>query len=62
VHRRVVVDTAARHFGIDASPFLTLLDLREQKLKAKEVEPEPLFGRYMIQIDKVIDAVDVLAK
>jgi predicted nucleotidyltransferase len=62
VPRRVVVDTAARHFGIDASPFLTLLDLREQKLKAKEVEPEPLFGRYMIQIDKVIDAVDVLAK
>ncbi len=62
IHRRAIVEAAGRHFGIEAAPFLTLLDLREEKVKAKEVEPEPLFGRYIIQIEKVIDAVDVLAK
>jgi hypothetical protein len=62
VRKREIVETAGRHFAIDAAPFLTLLDLREQKAKPKDVEPEPLFGRYIIQIEKVIDAVDVLAK
>jgi len=62
VRKRDIVEAAGLHFGIDAAPFLTLLDHRGQKVKAKEIEPEPLFARYMIQIEKVIDAVDVLAK
>ena len=60
--KRETVQSAGERFGIDTAPFLTLLDLREEKIKAKEIEPEPLFARYMIQIEKVIDAVDVLAK
>jgi hypothetical protein len=60
--KREIVESASRHFDIDAAPFLTLLDLREEKVKAKDIEPEPLFARYIIQIEKVIDAVDVLAK
>ncbi len=62
VSKREIAETAARHFQLDAAPFLTLLDQREEKVKAKEIEPEPLFARYIIQIEKVIDAVDVLAK
>jgi hypothetical protein len=62
VRKREIVEGAARHFALDAAPFLTLLDQREGKLKAKDIEPEPLFARYIIQIEKVIDAVDVLAK
>jgi len=62
IHKREIIESAVGHFGIDAAPFLTLLDHREQKIKAKEIEPEPLFARYMMQIEKVIDAVDVLAK
>jgi predicted nucleotidyltransferase len=62
VKKREIAEAAARHFGIDAAPFLMLLDQREQKVKAKEIEPEPLFARYIIQIEKVIDAVDVIAK
>ena len=62
VLKREIVASAGQHFGIDAAPFLTLLDQREQKVRAKDIEPEPLFARYIIQIDKVIDAVDVLAK
>src|SRR5580698_11361797 len=62
VLKREIMETAGKHFGIDAGPFLTLLDQREEKVKAKEIEPEPLFARYIIQIEKVIDAVDVIAK
>jgi len=39
--KREIVEGAAQRLGIDPAPFLTLLDLREQKLKAKDVEPEP---------------------
>ena len=60
--KRDIVNAAGQHFSIEIAPFLTLLDHREQKVRAKEIEPEPLFARYMIQIEKVIDAVDVLAK
>jgi hypothetical protein len=60
--KRDIVSSASQHFGIDGAPFLSLLDQRENKVKAKEIEPEPLFARYMIQIEKVIDAVDVIAK
>lgn len=62
VRKREIAEAAGRHFGIDAAPFLTLLELRGQKTKGKEIEPEPLLARYIIQIEKVIDAVDVLAK
>lgn len=60
--KREIVEAAGIHLGIETGPFLTLLDQREGKVRAKEIEPEPLFGRYIIQIEKVIDAVDVLAK
>ena len=60
--KREIVGATAAHFGIDAAPFNTLLDQREQKVKAKDIDPEPLFARYIIQIEKVIDAVDVIAK
>jgi hypothetical protein len=62
VRKREIMETSGKHFGIDAAPFLTLLDQREEKIKAKEIEPEPLFARYIIQIEKVIDAVDAIAK
>ena len=61
-HKREIVKATGNHFDIDTAPFLTLLDQREQKIKAKEIEPEPLFARYIMQIEKVIDAVDAIAK
>lgn len=48
--------------GADAEPFDTLLDLREQKRKPSEVEPAPLFGRYLKQIEAVVAHVDRLEK
>src|SRR5215469_14980104 len=48
--------------GVDAEPFGTLLDLREQKRKPADVEPGPLFGRYLKQIGAVVAHVDRLEK
>jgi len=56
--KKEVVKSAAETFGVDPKPFEQLLALREEKLKAKEVEPEPLLAVYMQEIEKVIGAVD----
>ena len=48
--------------GVDASPFNTLLDLREKKKKPGEVDPEALFANYLRQIETVVAHVDRLEK
>jgi predicted nucleotidyltransferase len=48
--------------GVDALPFDTLLDLREQKKKAGEVDPEALFESYLRQIETVVAHVDRIEK
>lgn len=53
-----IVSAAARRFGMDAAPFLTLLDLREEKVKPRETHPSSLFQAYLQQIQLVITAVD----
>jgi predicted nucleotidyltransferase len=53
-----VVAAAARRFGIDAQPFETLLQLREEKVKSRDLQPSPLFREYLKQIRNVIGAVD----
>ena len=40
----------------------TFDDLREERAKAKDVEPEALLAAYMNEIGKVIGAVDSLEK
>jgi hypothetical protein len=46
----------------DPSPFDTLLDLREQKKKTSDVDPDALFASYLKQIDAVVAYVDRLEK
>ena len=60
--KREVIERAVERFGIDAAPFRTLLDLREERGDAKEIEPEPLLVTYLNEIGKVINAVDRLEK
>ena len=48
--------------GVDGSPFDTLLDLREQKKKAGDVDPEAVFASYLRQIEAVVAHVDRLEK
>jgi len=48
--------------GVDSAPFDTLLDLRERKAKASDVDPEVLFAKYLKQIEAVVGHVDRLEK
>ena len=58
--KREAIAQARERFGIDAEPFLKLLDLREEKIKPRDIEPVPLLADYMKQIQTVIDSVDRL--
>ena len=55
----------ARNLGglhADASPFDTLLDLRERKKKPGDADVESLFASYLKQIEAVVAHVDRLEK
>ena len=60
--KREVIAQARERFGIDPAPFDKLLDLREEKIKPKEIEPVGLFAEYLKEIQTVIDVVDRLEK
>ncbi|MBZ5576306.1 MAG: hypothetical protein LAP40_07100 [Acidobacteriia bacterium] len=60
--KREVIQAASRQFGFDVAPFERLLDLREERVKPREVEPVGLLTTYLEGIGAVIDAVDRLEK
>jgi predicted nucleotidyltransferase len=62
LQKREVVRAAAARFEIDPAPFEQLLDVRERRLKPRDVRPIELLGSSMAQIERVIEAVDSLAK
>jgi predicted nucleotidyltransferase len=57
----VTAATVAR-LGLDGALFEKIINLREHNLARKpdEVEANELFSRYLVQIEKVIDAVDAV--
>jgi len=60
--KRDVIEQARVKFAIDPQPFMQLLDLREERVKARDLEPIGLLDSYLKQIDVVINAVDRLEK
>ena len=62
MQKREVIAQAREVFHIEAAPFEKLLDLREEKIKPRDLDPVPLLGPYMKEISVVIDAVDGLEK
>lgn len=60
--RRDVIQGARDHFGVDATPFEKLLDLREERIKPRDVEPLALLSGYLLGVALVVDAVDRLEK
>jgi predicted nucleotidyltransferase len=48
--------------GVDATPFDTLLDLRDQSKLAGDVDPAALFASYLKQIEALVGHVDQLDK
>jgi len=60
--KREAVARASERFGFDPRPFEKLLAVREQQLKARELEPVALLDEYLKAISVVIAAVDRLEK
>ena len=60
--KREIIERARDQFGIDAQPFEKLMDIREERVKPRDVEPVALLAGYLEGIGKVIDAVDRLEK
>lgn len=60
--KREIVDAAAAAFAVDPLPFHKLLDVREQRIKPRELDPVTLLDSYLNEISKVIDVVDRIAK
>lgn len=60
--RREVLERAKVRFGIDPDPFEKVLDVREERIKPRDVEPVSLLTGYLLGISLVIDAVDRLEK
>jgi hypothetical protein len=58
--KRDVIARASERFGFNPQPFETLLAVREEKLKSREMEPVALLAPYLEGISVVIQAVDRL--
>lgn len=59
-----IVAMTVKHLKIDGTPFEKIFDIRNNTFTEKldETSANTLFGEYMEQIEKVIDAVDALEK
>jgi len=57
-----IVALTVQHFGLDGRPFEKIFNIRKNNFDEKldDVSANTLFGEYMEQIEKVIDAVDQL--
>jgi len=60
--KRETIARARDHFGIEAHPFERLLDLREERIKPRDLDAFQLLADYMKGISTVIDAVDRAGK
>ena len=60
--KREVIQRAAVRFAFDAQPFENLLDVREERVKSRDLDPVALLPAYLQGISAVIDAVDRLEK
>lgn len=62
LNRRDAVTKSAERFGIDAGPFLELLDVREGKRREREIDPVVLLPKYLKQIEMLVRQVDLLGR
>ena len=60
--KRDIVAACAQHFGLTGQSFYTLLDLREGRAKARDIDAAGLFEKYLADIAALIEAVDRLER
>jgi predicted nucleotidyltransferase len=52
------LEALARHIALDTSVFTTISALKQGSKRAREVDAEELFGRYLAAVESIVDAVD----
>ena len=63
VSKRDAIEATSRVLGLDVSPFDQILELTEQrKTRLTKSDAENLFGKYLAEIQRVIDAVDQIER
>jgi len=60
--KRLLLERLREALGVDTGPMQRVLDLREGKIKARQLEPAPVFEGYLAAIQAVIARVDGLPK
>lgn len=60
--KRDIAAALSQSFGLDPAPFYTLLDLRENKVKTRNVDSSQTFALYLQQIESLVASVDRLEK
>ncbi|MGD0578350.1 MAG: nucleotidyltransferase domain-containing protein [Bryobacteraceae bacterium] len=60
--KREIIAACAQHFGLIGRSFHTLLDLREGRAKARDVDAAGLFEKYLKDIATLVEAVDRLER
>jgi predicted nucleotidyltransferase len=58
--KQEVFETLGTTLGLDVSPFLALLDIRQSGGKLSMAEGKELFEKYLAQVERVIEEVDRL--
>jgi hypothetical protein len=58
--KRDIIERAGARFGFDAGAYLTLLDVREERLKPRQADAAALLEPYLAGIGAVIQGVDSL--
>jgi predicted nucleotidyltransferase len=56
--KRDAVEALASKIGFDASGFLHVLDVRERRVKAKQLDAADVFSHYLAAVEQVTAAVD----
>ena len=60
--KREIVAACVQHFSLTGQSFYTLLDLREGRAKARDIDAAGLFEKYLADIAALIEAVDRLER
>jgi hypothetical protein len=58
-NRREVADAVQKVFATDMSPFRSILDVREGKVRERDVDPQALFTGYLGSLSAIVDKVDL---
>ena len=56
--KRIAVDLASSALGFDSAPFHTVLDIREGRKRARELDVQATFGKYLEGVVKATEEVD----